>query len=169
MDWQTWPGDDCLAGGIVAALRAVRTPALPLGRLNVNVVDGTRRVALHLPRAKRVALQVAVRNACAYGHYALVLVDAGLAYLFDPDGRPGDFRDVFAHLRARGIAYGGSLATYLGIDAPRHHNRGRDDCALWVAFVYHLLATRAAAAVLALPLRVQRRLLAEFTDVYLSK
>lgn len=171
MDIQKWK-DHCLNGELVEILLRVRSERLPIGRINVNQVRAngniTNHVATHFPvrspRKRLFALQIALREGCGYGHYALALVNGVDFYVFDPDGRPGTFLPVIREVcKEYGFRYAGSLSVYLDIRMPRYHNRGHD-CALWVAFVYHLLATRRARRVLSLPLRTQRTMMQEFVS-----
>ena len=169
LTFQRW--DDaplpCLAGGLIPAMRKVRSPTLPLGRINVSTTRARLLFRVYHPTARTDprAYQVAMRPACGYGHFMLLFVSRTRdAYLFDPNSgdRVRNRRLFHAICDTFGCTYRGTLDHHLGITVPRSWNTGRHECGVWIAFVYHLLVTRQAARVLALPLVEQRRRLVEF-------
>lgn len=144
-----------LITGVEAALDAC--DRLPIGRLNINITRDEVQYRFFPPsgRPSKFAVQVAERPSCNYGHYMLLLVTKGVAYLFDPDG--GVNTELKKIINKIGLIYGGSLRGFLGIgQIPLRMNSGKSDCATWVALVYYHICKKNIRWLFRLSLREQR-------------
>ena len=154
MDYQKWPDTGCLHGGVVKSMELVKKKTnnkIQLGIININHTYKLQpeffcnkdKKWFHVKDDIRV-VQVTYRVNCGYGHYLMLIIKNGDAYLFDS----GDCVHLmnYSHilqtiLNDYQVNYKGNV--YHQLVPPRvqeNINTSCEDCSIWIALIYYILA-----------------------------